>query len=188
MFGREPKLPIDCMLGVENSKITHSEFAKKWKDQMSEAYKIAINNSSNSKKKDRDRRNGKRQLLTGLEVGDRVLIKNVLERGGPGKLRSHWEQDIYVVKEKMGSIGSVTYKVQKEGLTNSRMRVVHRNTLLPVSVLFKFEGSPKVATKKCSSADKMYKGNVTDDIKTDENLADNGFYPNQLENIFEREE
>ena len=176
------------MLGVENSKVTHSEFAKKWKDQMSEAYKIAKDNSSFSKRKDRERRNGKRHLLAGLEVGDRVLIKNVLERGGPGKLRSHWEQDVYVVKEKMGEIGSVTYKVQKEDQPNSRMRVVHRNMLLPVSSLFRFEGSPKVESKKRSCDDKMYVSNATDDI-TEENLANkNAFYPNQLKEWFEREQ
>ena len=40
------------------------------------------------------------------DVGDRtvsdnkVLVRNKREQGGPGKIRSHWEQDIYQVLEK----------------------------------------------------------------------------------------
>ena len=35
-----------------------------------------------------------------LNIGDKVLVRNVRERGGPGKLRSHWESGVYIVVDK----------------------------------------------------------------------------------------
>ena len=98
MFDREPKLPIDGILGLEphGDINTHSEFAKEWKEQMMEAYRIAQDNSDSRKKKDCDKKNNKKHLLSGLSEEDRVLVKNVTERGGPGKLRSYWEQEVYM--------------------------------------------------------------------------------------------
>ena len=83
---------------------------------MQEAYNIASSKSEERKVKDRNRKNNKTKKLGLLEVGDRVLIRNVVERGGPGKLRGYWEQDIYVVSEVKGENG-VVYAVRKEGQT-----------------------------------------------------------------------
>ena len=38
-----------------------------------------------------------RPQLSILKIGDRVLVMNVLERGGPGNLRRYWEQAIYEI-------------------------------------------------------------------------------------------
>lgn len=35
--------------------------------------------------------------MTVLKQSDRVLVRNIKQRGGPGKLRSHWEEQIHVV-------------------------------------------------------------------------------------------
>ena len=54
---------------------------------MKEAFEIANRNTSRRKEADQ-RRWRKRPQLSVLQAGDRVLIKNVVERGGPGKIRS----------------------------------------------------------------------------------------------------
>ena len=98
---------------------------------MEEAYKIVREKTANRKKADKTRWDAKFNL-TVLQPGDRVLVQNK-EKGGPGKLRSFWEQAIYVVKKEKGSQGMV-YEVCREDKTG-RTRVLHRNMLLPVGGL-----------------------------------------------------
>ena len=145
MFGRHPKLPIDLILDEQTEDVSQEEYAERWKRQMKEAYKIVQEKSALRKQKDIERRKGDgKKLLGDLVVGDRVLVKNVREKGGPGKIRSYWEQKVYVVKEKKSK---VVYSVAEEGEKNeNKVRVLHRNMLLPVSQWFLFE-KPKKSEK-----------------------------------------
>ena len=79
-----------------------------------------------------------------LQPGDRVLVKNLTERGGPGKLRSHWEHVIHVVVDRMG-VQSPVHKVKPES-KGARTRVLHRNLLLPCDALELDASNPAFGT------------------------------------------
>ena len=66
---------------------------------MKEAFKIAEENIKKRRSADKRQRD-LTATLEPLEVGGRVLVRNLTERGGPGKLCSFWEQKIYRIKEK----------------------------------------------------------------------------------------
>lgn len=88
IFGRSPRLSVDLLFGTSApaTKRSYTEFAKR--SAMKDAYTKANANSSGSAsaaKKIYDRK----VSYTDLKQGDRVLVRNLTERGGPGKLRSY---------------------------------------------------------------------------------------------------
>ena len=60
-------------------------------------------------------------------------MRNLSERGGPGKFRSFWESDIYIVVERKGP-DSPVYEVESEN-KEQKNRVFHRNLLLTCNYL-----------------------------------------------------
>ena len=56
-----------------------------------------------------------------IQIGDRVLLRNMGERGGAGKLRSYWEEKIYVVATKDTQLPVFTIRPEEGG----RERRVH---------------------------------------------------------------
>lgn len=134
LYGRNPRLPVDIMFGLTASdqSPSHSEYASKWRRRMQEAYSLA----SKTAQKERNRAKKHYDHKTyGVELqpGCRVLVKNFKDRGGPGKIRSYWEEEVHVVTERKHA-DSPVYSVRPERGTG-KTRVLHRNVLLPCDFL-----------------------------------------------------
>ncbi|KAJ8007710.1 hypothetical protein DPEC_G00096990 [Dallia pectoralis] len=114
LYGRHPHLPIDLLFGLDEEREPYSPrgFAEKWAKRMSEAYRIAGENSKKS---------------------DRVLVWNLSERGGPGKLRAYWEKMMYIVERQLAE--NPVYVVCPETGDKQKSRTLHRNLLLLVNDL-----------------------------------------------------
>ena len=133
LFGRSPRLPVDLMFGLsrEDTRMNHTEYTEKWKVAMKDAYEMArqnISKSSEDGKKQYDRK----VRFSSLQPGDRVLVRNLSERGGPGKPRSHWEQEVHLIVEQKGDLP--VFEVTPEG-RKGKSRILHRNLLLPCDFL-----------------------------------------------------
>ena len=134
LYGRQPRLPVDLLFGLseETDPVTHKGYAEKWRERMTEAYRIATDNSLASSAKGKSYYDQKARGVV-LKQGDRVLVRNLSERGGPGKLRSYWEKRIYVVKEQVSD--NPVYVVHPESDAKGKTRTLHRNLLLLVNDL-----------------------------------------------------
>ena len=134
LFGRKPRLPIDIIFGETETVVakTYPEYLKQWRTAMEGAHRIAAERAGHSAVKGREQYD-KKVRTSELKQGDRVLVKNLLEKGGPGKLRSFWENTIYEVVDRKDPNNAVyTVKpLDKPG----RQRVLHRNLLLPCPYL-----------------------------------------------------
>lgn len=61
------------------------------------------------------------------------MVRNQEERGGPGKLRSYWEDRVHVVTER--KYADCPVYVVKPECCPGEARVLHRNFLLPCDFL-----------------------------------------------------
>ena len=103
-------------------------------------------------------------MSTSLQPGDRVLIRNVKESGGPGKLRSYWEDKVYKIVRQKSNENPVYEVIPESG--GEKTRVLHRNMLFPCTYLpveNPFVKPAQLKKKKKSEKEKQ----VTQDYQTD---------------------
>ena len=110
---------------------------------MKEAYSIAAGKSKAQGDKAKAFYDLKVRSST-LLPGDRVLIKNLSECGGPGKLRSYWEDKAHVVVQRK-SPDSPVYQLKPENGTGP-IRTLHRNLLFPCGTLLGSSSTPQQAS------------------------------------------
>ena len=133
MFGRSPRLPVDLAFNLpvkgERQK-SHSQYVQNLKSRLEESYQLASRNALKTAEKNKVRFD-KRVTTSDLEVGDRVLVRQVRIRG-KHKLADKWEEDIYVVISRAGDLP--VYTVRPENKAGPK-RTLHRDLLLPCGFL-----------------------------------------------------
>ena len=83
-------MPIDIILSKHQEPTSeqpnYNNFIQTWNARMKEAFKITEENTKKRRSADKRQRDLK-ATLEPLEVGGRVLVRNLTERGGPWKKR-----------------------------------------------------------------------------------------------------
>jgi hypothetical protein len=133
MFGRESRLPVDVVLGLEprGKQQNHCDYVKSLRKRLEDSYALATKKADESRK--HQKKNYDRRVRGGVvEPGDRVLVK-ILAFEGRHKLADRWEDDPYEVLERPNPDIPV-YVVRKEDGTGPK-RILHRNNLLPIGTL-----------------------------------------------------
>lgn len=142
LFGREPRLPIDLVFGLEkgqNSK-SYSSYISDLKQRLRDAYRVTTKVADKARKKQKMVYDAKIRGAV-LQLGDRVLVR-ILAFQGKHKLSDRWAEDVYVVQSQPNPDIPV-YVVCKEQ-DGSDQRTLHRNHLLPIG------GEPVDISVSCS--------------------------------------
>lgn len=171
LYGRHPHLPVDLIFGLvePTDGVTPKGYANQWAARMAEAYKIAEGNSRQSSARGKAQYDRKARGVV-LKAGDRVLVRNLGERGGPGKLRSYWEKVVYVVKGQVSD--NPVYVVYPENGDRNKTRTLHRNLLLlvndlPVEAPTMTPRSPKPGKQRKARSQTPNKESIRDSDTTD---------------------
>ena len=94
---------------------------------METALKITKENISKSQNYNKQYYQGKKVFGHEIEIGDQVLLRNFKEKGGTGKLHSHWENQIYIVVNKKDDLP--VYSIQPINNPKCKIKQVHRNNI-----------------------------------------------------------
>jgi hypothetical protein len=130
LFGRQPRIPIDLLLGSESSEggKSYEVFVASLRERLRFAYGLAqskVTKAQAQQKSNFDLRARNNRLF----VGDRVLVRNVGLKG-KNKLADRWKEDVYIVQAQTDEQIPV-YQVKLEH-GKGKLKTLHRNLLLPI--------------------------------------------------------
>jgi transposase InsO family protein len=134
MFGRQPRLALDVVLGLISDQPVQQEYGKyvdHLRNSLKHAYELATRNSGVAQQRQKSHHDIRARAAI-LEVGDRVLVK-ILAVKGKNKIADRWENDPYLVQEQPNSEIPV-YIVKKEDGSGT-CKTLHRKHLLPIGSL-----------------------------------------------------
>ena len=160
-FGRHPRLPIDIALNINLPSVSsgkHKEYAAQFQKAMEQAYKTASQQACNKQSQGKQQFD-KKAHYSDLKINDRVLVRNLLEKGGPGKIRAHWEDKVHIVVGQADKNLPV-YEVAPE-TGQGRTRTLHRNLLLPCSFLSLISDNTTNTEPKCGRVSTKQSNNKT---------------------------
>ena len=170
-------MPVDDMYGLDELSAdkrehqSYRQFVEEWKRSMEEAFKLAnanIDRADGYNKKQYDRK------IHGVELKekDKVLLRNMREKGGTGKLRSHFERGMFEIIKKRENLP--VYVIRN--LYNEKdIREVHRSKLLECNDLpktvFEEMSAKKIETNEGQKINKrkevVIEADANDDIAED---------------------
>lgn len=133
MFGRQPRLPVDLAFGLPvqgGQHMSHSQYVQTLKSRPQESYKMATANTAKTASRNKTRYD-RRVTASDLDVGDRVLIRNVRLRG-KHKISYEWAATVHVLVHRTGTLPVYTVKPENR---ESPLRTLHRDLLLPCGYL-----------------------------------------------------
>ncbi|XP_046728051.1 uncharacterized protein LOC124400340 [Silurus meridionalis] len=132
MFGRTPRLPVDVIFKSvlrDDSSDSLPKYVVSLDRDLKEALAVAEVNTGREQSH-QARMYNRRHKGVNIEVGDRVLLANMSERG-KRKLSDKWEGVVYTVVDR--DFRTHIYKIKHP--VSGQLKVVHRNLLLCVNFL-----------------------------------------------------
>ncbi|KAJ8048386.1 hypothetical protein HOLleu_00676 [Holothuria leucospilota] len=150
------------------SRGPYSNYVTSWKENLKDAYEIALRHSRNAAVGGKQQYDKKAQDCE-LKTGDRVLVRNHSRHEGPSKLQSYWEPRVYVVLRKMNEEIPV-YEVQLQS-GQGKKRGLHRNLLLQSNEL-PLDTTPTKVPRKASSSKVPYTHSQPEESEEDHRSSD----------------
>lgn len=115
MFGWQPRLSIDLAFNVplnRHQHKSHSKYVQTLKNHLQESYQLATKNAAKTAERNTIRFD-KHVTESTLDVGDRVLVRNVRLRG-KHKLADKWEGTVHVVVNRKADLPVYTVRPENQ--------------------------------------------------------------------------